>query len=235
MWRKWLCAIGCGCGMAVNAAPQCEAGSGTQQMPLIELFTSEGCSSCPPADAWLARQDSSKAILLAWHVDYWNYLGWPDPLSQPAFSARQKQQAAHFGAEVYTPQFMLNGVPVAPGATPVAAPAGAAFSLQAQLTPSTGGWRLHLTGAPDQTALLVYRAVLVGAGETHAVRAGENAGRRLRHAHPVLGYWSLPDPAGDHFIPRPPNRRPVQLVVWAEQQQRIVQAVSVALANCASR
>ena len=69
MWRKWLCAIGCGCGMAVNAAPQCEAGSGTQQMPLIELFTSEGCSSCPPADAWLARQDSSKAILLAWHVD----------------------------------------------------------------------------------------------------------------------------------------------------------------------
>ena len=235
MWRKWLCAIGCCSGMAVNAAPLCAASSGTQQMPLIELFTSEGCSSCPPADAWLARQDSSKAILLAWHVDYWNDLGWPDPLSQPAFSERQKQQAGRFAAEVYTPQFMLNGEPVAPGATPVVPPAGTAFKLQAQLTPSAGGWLLHLTGTADRTAPLIYRAVLVGASETHAVSAGENAGRRLRHTHPVLGYWSLPNPIDGYFIARPPNRRPVQLVVWAERQQRIVQAVSVALAGCASR
>ena len=161
MWRKWLCAIGCCSGMAVNAAPLCAASSGTQQMPVIELFTSEGCSSCPPADAWLARQDSSKAILLAWHVDYWNDLGWPDPLSQPAFSERQKQQAGRFAAEVYTPQFMLNGEPVAPGAKR-----------------ATGRHRIQAAGATHAERRRLAPALDRHSGSNGAAHLPRRAGRR---------------------------------------------------------
>lgn len=232
MWQKWLCAVGCCCSVGLHAAPLCEARSGTQQQPVIELFTSEGCSSCPPADAWLARQDSGKAILLAWHVDYWNYLGWPDPLSRPAFSERQKQQAGHFGAEVYTPQFMLNGEPVTPGSKPALPPPHATIELRAQLSPGDGGWKLLLASVANAPATLVYRAALIGASERHAVRGGENAGRTLAHAHPVLGYWSLPASGATVFIPQPPVGKPLQLVVWAEQAQHIVQSLRLPLAGC---
>src|SRR5476651_2318953 len=80
---------------------------------LIELFTSEGCSSCPPADELVARvqkEDKDKPVyILAYHVDYWNNLGWKDQFSSPAYSQRQRQYAAWLKAEVYTPQIVVNG------------------------------------------------------------------------------------------------------------------------------
>lgn len=212
MWLKWLCAIGCSTGVVADAAASCEASSGTRQMPVIELYTSEGCSSCPPADAWLARQDSRRAILLAWHVDYWNYLGWPDPLSQPAFSARQRQQAAHFGSQVYTPQFMLNGAPQPPGDTPSPQPAASEIELALRAQPTGSGWQARLTVGGKPPADTEYLVALVGAEEKHAVRGGENAGRLLHHAHPVLGYWRIAEPARAFDIPRPKAGKAARLV-----------------------
>ena len=93
----------------------CAAQSGNSTVALLELYTSEGCSSCPPADAWLAGLTgrgltSNQVVPLAFHVDYWNYLNWTDPYSQKIFSQRQYAQAKRNRLRsVYTPQVLLNG------------------------------------------------------------------------------------------------------------------------------
>jgi hypothetical protein len=93
-------------------AAECSAKSGTQMVPLLELYTSEGCSSCPPADKWLSglKPDPKRVIPLAFHVDYWDYIGWKDKFSKAEYSDRQRKTAAFAGAGfVYTPQFVMNG------------------------------------------------------------------------------------------------------------------------------
>ena len=89
--------------------------SGDTQSSLIELFTSEGCSSCPPAEKWLSALKSSsdlwkKAVPVAFHVDYWDHLGWRDRFAKPEFTSRQHRYAAAWGGDsVYTPSFVVNG------------------------------------------------------------------------------------------------------------------------------
>lgn len=93
-------------------AAECSAKSGAATVPLLELYTSEGCSSCPPADKWLSglNIDPKKVIPLAFHVDYWNYIGWQDRFSKAEYSDRQRKTAAFVGTGfVYTPQFVLSG------------------------------------------------------------------------------------------------------------------------------
>jgi len=93
-------------------AGQCIAKTGAQTTPLLELYTSEGCSSCPPADKWISKikHDKSKVVPLAFHVDYWDYIGWKDKFSKAEYSDRQRKIAAFGGAGfVYTPQFVFNG------------------------------------------------------------------------------------------------------------------------------
>ncbi len=100
---------------AEPALAECAVQSGTQRVALLELYTSEGCSSCPPADRWLASLGPkglapARVVPLALHVEYWNYLGWADPFSQARFTERQQAYRTRGGAgAVYTPQFILNG------------------------------------------------------------------------------------------------------------------------------
>ena len=86
-----------------------EFSSGVKQVPLIELYTSEGCSSCPPADRWLSGLKSSEELWsgfvpLAFHVDYWDYIGWKDPFASPEYTQRQRRYAHDYNeSTVYTP------------------------------------------------------------------------------------------------------------------------------------
>ena len=101
--------------MPAAVARECAATSGPQRVAVLELYTSEGCDSCPPADQWVSALPAqalaiSRVIPLAFHVDYWNQLGWADPYSQARFSERQRQHSRRRGASfVFTPQLLLNG------------------------------------------------------------------------------------------------------------------------------
>ncbi len=100
---------------AGTAADQLRFQSDAKQVSLVELYTSEGCSSCPPAEDWLNRLKDSPGLWktfvpVAFHVDYWNSLGWKDRLSSPEFSERQRDYAQLWHADnIYTPCFILNG------------------------------------------------------------------------------------------------------------------------------
>ncbi len=97
-------------GAASATPPTCTASSGEKTAVLVELYTSEGCSSCPPADKWLSRLKGEHIVPLALHVDYWNDLGWRDRFSNPQFTRRQTDIAQRSqGKAIYTPQIAVNG------------------------------------------------------------------------------------------------------------------------------
>jgi hypothetical protein len=165
---------------------------------LVELFTSEGCSSCPPADRLLQSLDEkqpfsgAELILLSEHVDYWKSNGWVDPYSSHVFSERQRWYADRFGLEsVYTPQVVIDGVRETVGSDGVAirnAVEAEIRSTKIALTLSNAARddnriKLHLTSGDlksNSGAATVYIAVAHNKIQSH-VDAGENGGRTLTH------------------------------------------------------
>ena len=169
--------------------------SGPQPVWLLELFTSEGCSSCPPAEKWLGalREDPRlwhEFVPVAWHVDYWDRLGWRDRLASKTSTARQYSYAETWSAgSVYTPCFVRGGAEWHPGDP---AEAGAKREAAGVLTLTWRGGpegRCEVSFAP--AASLRARAwdvnvALLGGGIVSDVRAGENRGRELRHEFVAL-------------------------------------------------
>ena len=174
------------------------AGEPAKGFAVVELFTSEGCSSCPPADQLMARiqQESNgqPIYILAFHVDYWNRMGWTDPFSDAAYSQRQNQYAAWFRLElVYTPQVVVNGSKEFVGSQEPSIRNAISNGLQevstAQLTLSDVrldkgkvAWRYQASNAGHNTSLLV---AIVQRSATSQVKAGENSGRTLSHVQIV--------------------------------------------------
>jgi hypothetical protein len=161
---------------------------------LVELFTSEGCSSCPPADALLAKLDETQfvpgaqAIVLSEHVTYWNQDGWHDPFSSDALTDRQKEYQNRFGlSDVYTPQAVVDGAVQMVGSDVrklASAVEQAAAAVKPELAIQDAQWsgnavKFSVKGAADSKTKLM-AALAEDSAET-AVKAGENKGQNLHH------------------------------------------------------
>ena len=181
------------------ASSACTATSGRDTLPLVELYTSEGCDSCPPADRWLSTTfpvDGTAASVLAFHVDYWDRLGWRDRFASPEYTARQYASMRANGATfVYTPQVLVQGrdVPawaergVAAVEAAARTPARAKLSL-AVTTPGQGSVDVQASAEIGDAALhgdSVLLVAYVDSGLSSDVRAGENRGVHLRHERVV--------------------------------------------------
>ncbi|MBF2756000.1 MAG: DUF1223 domain-containing protein [Gammaproteobacteria bacterium AqS3] len=171
---------------------------------MIEVFTSEGCSSCPPADAWLRGlvdhpQLWSRYIPLGWHVDYWNRLGWRDRFSSPEYSVRQRRYRSEGGvATVYTPGFVVSGDEwrnwfedrsALPKLQTLDAERSGRLRISVDGDAFSGRYSLAKSGQ-------VLHLAVLGFGLESEVTRGENNGRTLRHDFVVLDHRSYPLGAG---------------------------------------
>jgi len=198
---------------------------GTRTPVLVELFTSEGCSSCPPADELLTRLDQTQPvdgaeiITLSEHVDYWNRLGWTDPYSSSGFSARQTEYANAFGIDgAYTPQMVVDGRAQLVGSD--SSSARNAIARAAREAKAAVTVKLASEDAPNGSIVVDVRAerppgvsdgdsadVLLAIAESglrSTVSRGENAGRRLSHTAVVRKLVSLGSvDSGAPFVAQP--------------------------------
>jgi hypothetical protein len=186
---------------------------------VVELYTSQGCSSCPPADEMLhdlAKRDD--VIALALHVDYWDYIGWKDIFANPAFTARQHAYARAANAtSVYTPQMIINGVEQVVGSRPMQVmdalqaqkEVGNLFDLK--LTRREGA--VLITAEPGQGGQYALQLVRYMPEETVDIRRGENAGRSLTYAN-IVTSWDV--------VAEWDGRSPLAFEAYAEGDSPIV-------------
>src|SRR6266404_9649783 len=182
---------------AVNAqnAPLTFQSSG-KQTALIELYTSEGCSSCPPAEAWLSHLRTSPGLWkdfvpLAFHVDYWDHLGWRDPWASKSFSDRQRTYAKQWRSDsIYTPGFLLNGKEWRDWSARKDGPksVGVKAGVLTVRSSDTNLWQVSFAPANAASADYEVHAALLAGGLSSNVKAGENRGRLLSHDFVVLTF-----------------------------------------------
>lgn len=228
----------------------CEATSARTSVPLVELYTSQGCSSCPPADKWLsqlAQKDATRAIPLAFHVAYWDYIGWKDPYARPEFNERQSRLAAANGSRsVYTPGVFVQGrearrwYDAADFEAQLKAigqrPAGATITLD-QVKVSGGNVELRVRSelaAPAISKRATVYVALVESGLSTKVTAGENRGEKLANDR-VARAWSGPLALGTQSIKLqgPGNAAgDLALVAFVEDEAGVLQALQLTLKSC---
>lgn len=237
--------IGLFASVLVSPVLALELKSPATPMLVVELYTSEGCSSCPPADAWLAsfKQDPrlfESLLPLAFHVDYWDMLGWSDPFAKPAYSKRQRDWVSERRvSQPYTPGFVVNSQEWRGW-----------FGQQLELPATDGSPGILHVSWPDKTQPLTLRfdtekaayerlavnVAVLGMGLETEVQAGENRGRTLRHDFVVLSHQRhVISRKGNGYaaqiaapgIPAVGQRRSV-LAVWLSPltSQRIIQAAA---------
>ncbi|WP_238384966.1 DUF1223 domain-containing protein [Hahella chejuensis] len=207
--------------------------SDKQATDVVELFTSEGCSSCPRADEWLSEMKGEKGLFkdfipMAFHVDYWNQLGWTDRFSREEYSERQRDYVrSGLVAHVYTPGIVVNSKEWRRWFSGARRwPAGDAKPgvLSAQLQDG----RLRAQFADHSAAVL--NVAYLGVGLMSEVKSGENRGRMLRHDFVVLDVQQVPG-AGEWNIELPPppqvGQEKTALAIWVSppDSPRIIQAV----------
>ncbi len=202
-------------------ASTCTATSSPTRTSLLELYTSEGCSSCPPADRWLSQLPPDSGIVpLAFHVDYWDRLGWKDPFGKAAYSQRQRTRNSGLGW-VYTPQVMLDGVDHRNwhrSCSPQLQAVPAQVSMRLTLNQSPGHMDVQVNSRMAPTApkqgvhlyLALYENRL-----SSKVAAGENARRTLNHDYVVRELIGPLDTQAQHSFALEPGWKTADLGVAA--------------------
>jgi len=188
-----IAALAAGAGHAQDTAhpPLAEAGV------VLELYTSQGCASCPPADALFATfADRSDVIALALHVDYWDYIGWRDRFAQPEFTTRQKDYARRAGSKtIYTPQMIVGGTDKVEGFRPMVVQdllvqhAARAPSVQLGLTLVDGQLRIQADAEPPLGVDVSVQLVRYDPSAVIEIKAGENAGREVTYRN-IVTTWA---------------------------------------------
>ncbi len=235
--------------LPVAALAACDVRSGPNTAALVELYTSEGCSSCPPADRQLSRLrqtlgPAAEVVPLALHVGYWDYIGWKDPYAQAGFGERQSRLVrANQQTTVYTPQFFVGGTELRSWRGGLrdkvrqlnALPAAAGIRIQADLTP--GGvlaLKAEATTRAETEPAALYLA-LAESGLVSKVERGENGGVTLAHDH-VVRAWIGPvrltsgmaRVQRDIALPAAWNRAQLEVAAFVQDERTggVLQAVS---------
>jgi hypothetical protein len=244
-----------GVGARADAASGCHASSGAHVTPLIELYTSEGCDSCPPAERWLSARlppndAHPAAIALAFHVDYWDRLGWVDRFARSQYTARQyAAMRANEASLVYTPQVLLQGRDFGWQRADKSAldaiarrTAAASIGFDATLREHEVVVQLRAQAAPAADA--VVDVAYVDSGLVSDIGAGENRGARLVHDHVVRSLQRagrIVGPAGlaaTITVPQPQERGTHPMLVALVQRESsgdVLQAVALPLDTCTLR
>lgn len=212
--------------------------SGDSQNTLIELFTSEGCSSCPPAEKWLSALKSKqelwkKIVPVAFHVDYWDRLGWRDRFAKPEFTSRQQRYAAAWGGDsVYTPGFVVNGKEWQGWFGGNAVPTISTRVGVLHVSLDNNG-KLTTTFVPDtaKPRALLFNVALLGNELESDVKRGENSGRKLRHDFVVLDLITINARneskrwIGSTVLPiQSSTDKPAAIAVWITEDGTPIQA-----------
>ncbi|MBT3360358.1 MAG: DUF1223 domain-containing protein [Rhodospirillales bacterium] len=162
-----------------------------RDLTVVELYTSQGCSSCPPADKFLGELAKRDDVLaLSFHVDYWDYIGWKDTFASPANTERQRAYARRFGiGYVYTPQMVVHGTAQMTGSNRPAVLNGIAQAqtmpaIQIKLRRDAGGVSASLPAKKGAEQASVY-AVLFDREHSTSIRRGENGGRQITYSNVV--------------------------------------------------
>lgn len=206
-----------------------------EPIAVVELFTSQGCSSCPAADRLLtqtldaSRSKGQKVIALSFHVDYWNHLGWADPFSDKAYTKRQSQYARAFGLRsMYTPQMVVNGTKQFVGSSETNLKS--ALSQASRQNAEAGFTRLSATIGKNNLVKVDYALTgkyqgskvnfaLVSDRETTAIKRGENGGRMLSSDNVVRQFLTVaPNASGKVlFNPMPIDANRMTVLAYIQQ------------------
>ena len=204
------------------------------KIQLIELYTSEGCSSCPPAESWFSSLKQNPALWkrfvpVAFHVDYWNYLGWTDPYASADYSVRQRSyaNALHTGS-IYTPEFFLNGKEWKPDIFEIPTSVQTTGSLNATLSDS-GKVELLFKPLNRHITSYVIEVALLECDLSNSVTRGENAGRILHHdfvAYALLKSKLTPDGERGYkaaiTLPSHHSMPSTAIAIWVREEQSLI-------------
>jgi hypothetical protein len=209
--------------LAVSILLAAAARAQTPAPVLVELFTSEGCSDCPPADRLLAHLDA-QAVVLSEHVDYWNQLGWKDPFSSELFSRRQESYCSQLASKgPYTPQMVVDGETEFVGSDSARAAAAIAKAArrpkaEVSLNRTAAGLELAINSAPAGGDVWM---VLADDRDVSQVGAGENRGRRLEHVAVVRSLQKIGSVkrggSFSHLLELPAAAASQRVVVFVQQ------------------